>query len=51
LVEIFQVDAFASRPFAGNPAAVCTLSGAVELAGRSVTVWRGRLTDDALAGS
>lgn len=30
MVEIFQVDAFASRPFAGNPAAVCVLAGAVD---------------------
>ena len=26
--EIFQVDAFADRPFTGNPAAVCILSAA-----------------------
>src|ERR1041384_2404039 len=26
-VRIVQVDAFASRPFSGNPAAVCLLSG------------------------
>jgi PhzF family phenazine biosynthesis protein len=26
-MEIYQVDAFTDRPFAGNPAAVCTLSG------------------------
>jgi hypothetical protein len=27
-MRIFQVDAFADRPFAGNPAAVCLFSGA-----------------------
>jgi len=27
MIEIFQVDAFADRPFAGNPAAVCSLAG------------------------
>jgi PhzF family phenazine biosynthesis protein len=26
-VKIFQVDAFAEKPFRGNPAAVCLLSG------------------------
>ena len=26
-VRIVQVDAFASRPFSGNPAAVCILPG------------------------
>lgn len=29
-VEIFQVDAFADRPFAGNPAAVCVLPEAAD---------------------
>ncbi len=27
MTEIFQVDAFTDRPFAGNPAAVCPLDG------------------------
>ena len=27
-IPVFQVDAFTSRPFAGNPAAVCLLDGA-----------------------
>ncbi len=31
-VPIYQVDAFADRPFAGNPAAVCLLSGPAEAA-------------------
>lgn len=30
MVEIFQVDAFTARPFAGNPAAVCPLPGPVD---------------------
>jgi PhzF family phenazine biosynthesis protein len=29
-IEIFQVDAFTDKPFAGNPAAVCILSGPAE---------------------
>ncbi len=32
MTEIFQVDAFADRPFAGNPAAVCPLEGPVDAA-------------------
>jgi PhzF family phenazine biosynthesis protein len=27
VIPIFHVDAFTNRPFAGNPAAVCILSG------------------------
>ena len=29
-MRLFQVDAFAERPFAGNPAAVCLLEGSVD---------------------
>jgi PhzF family phenazine biosynthesis protein len=32
MTDIFQVDAFTARPFAGNPAAVCVLAEAAEAA-------------------
>ncbi len=35
-IELFQVDAFTDRPFAGNPAAVCLLN---EQAGKRSTQW------------
>jgi predicted PhzF superfamily epimerase YddE/YHI9 len=46
-LRIYQVDAFASRLFEGNPAAVCPLEGwlddAVLLAGRAVLFLEGSI--------
>jgi PhzF family phenazine biosynthesis protein len=39
-IPLFQIDAFADRPFAGNPAAVCLLDGPAE------TAWMQRVAQE-----
>lgn len=48
LIPIYQVDAFTSKAFNGNPAAVCILeeninNNRVQLIGEAVTVLKGEI--------
>jgi predicted PhzF superfamily epimerase YddE/YHI9 len=44
-IRIFQVAAFADRPFAGNPAAVCLFSGGLDDAWRQDVARETNLAD------